>query len=72
MKVLLRRFLFNGNTTGFHLQTQKLILPSQTKSFTLGKKVYLPSSLAGVNSGKMQLQTVKVSVKCLCYYVQIT
>ena len=69
MKVLLRRFLFNGNTTGFHLQTQKLILPSQTKSFTL---VYLPSSLAGVNSGKMQLQTVKVSVKCLCYYIQIT
>lgn len=37
-----------------------------------GKKVYLPSSLAGANSGKMQLQTVKVSVKCLCYYVQFT
>lgn len=31
-----------------------------------GKKVYLPSSLAGANSGKMQLQTVKVTVKCLC------
>ena len=31
-----------------------------------GKKVYLPSSLAGANSGKMELQTVKVSVKCLC------
>ena len=31
-----------------------------------GKKVYLPSSLAGTNSGKTQLQTVKVTVKCLC------
>ena len=38
MKVLLKRFNLNGNTIGFHPQTQKLKPPYKTLLFTLGVK----------------------------------
>ena len=40
MKTLLKRFHLNGNTIGFHPQTQKFDLPL-TPPFTVGvKKLY--------------------------------
>ena len=38
MKGLLKRFHLNGNTIGFHPQTQKLESPYQTPSNTLAVK----------------------------------
>ena len=63
MKVLLKRFHLNGNTIGFHPQTQKLEL--QTKQIVLLKRFHLNGYTIGFHPQTQKLeQHTKQIVLC--------
>ena len=64
MKVLLKRFHLNGNTVGFHPQTQKLELHTKKKYHVkvLLKRFHLNGNTIGFHpqTQKLELRTKKI------------